>query len=134
MAKKAADVRATKPEEPFIRALTEQAGKVPVTHLFFRGDHGQPKAAVKPADLSVVALNKNPIPENDGRRPSTGRRLALAKRLTDGTHPLTGPGARQPLFGCTTSAAAWSIHRVTSANLARSQATPNCSTGSPATS
>ena len=90
MAKKAADVRATKPEEPFIRALTEQAGKVPVTHLFFRGDHGQPKAAVKPADLSVVALNKNPIPENDGRRPSTGRRLALAKRLTDGTHPLTG--------------------------------------------
>ena len=37
MAKKAADVRATKPEEPFIRALTEQAGKVPVTHLFFRG-------------------------------------------------------------------------------------------------
>jgi hypothetical protein len=90
MAKKAADARAAKPEEPFIRALTEQAGKVPVTHLFFRGDHGQPKAAVKPADLSVVALNKNPIPENDGRRPSTGRRLALAKRLTDGTHPLTG--------------------------------------------
>jgi len=90
MAKKAADVRATKPEEPFIRALTEQAGKVPVTHLFFRGDHSQPKAAVKPADLSVVALNKNPIPENDARRPSTGRRLALAKRLTDGTHPLTG--------------------------------------------
>ena len=90
MAKKAADARAAKPEEPFIRALTEQPGKVPVTHLFFRGDHGQPKAAVKPADLSVVALNKNPIHENDVGRPSTGRRLALAKRLTDGTHPLTG--------------------------------------------
>ena len=90
MAKKAAEVRATKPEEPFIRALTEQSGKVPVTHLFFRGDHAQPKTAVKPAELSVVALNKNPIPENDGSRPSTGRRLALAKRLTDGTHPLTG--------------------------------------------
>ena len=90
MAKKAADARAAKPEEPFIRALTEQLGKVPVTHLFFRGDHSQPKAAVKPADLSVVALNKNPIHENDAGRPSTGRRLALAKRLTDGTHPLTG--------------------------------------------
>jgi hypothetical protein len=90
MAKKAADVRAAKPEEPFIRALTEQPGKVPVTHLFFRGDPGQPKAAVKPADLSVVALGKNPIPENAADRPSTGRRLALAKRLTDGTHPLTG--------------------------------------------
>ena len=90
MAKKAADVRAAKPEEPFIRALTEQPGKVPVTHLFFRGDPGQPKAAVKPADLSVVALGKNLIPENAADRPSTGRRLALAKRLTDGTHPLTG--------------------------------------------
>jgi hypothetical protein len=63
---------------------------VPVTHLFFRGDPGQPKAAVKPADLSVVALGKNLIPENAADRPSTGRRLALAKRLTDGTHPLTG--------------------------------------------
>ncbi len=90
MAKKAADVRTAKPEEPFIRALTEQPGKVPVTHLFFRGDPGQPKAAVKPADLSVVALGKNLIPENAADRPSTGRRLALAKRLTDGTHPLTG--------------------------------------------
>ena len=90
MAKKAANVRAAKPEEPFIRALTEQPGKVPVTHLFFRGDPGQPKAAVKPADLSVVALGKNLIPENAADRPSTGRRLALAKRLTDGTHPLTG--------------------------------------------
>ncbi|MDP7291597.1 MAG: DUF1553 domain-containing protein, partial [Verrucomicrobiota bacterium] len=89
MAKKAADLRATKPEEPFIRALTEQADKVPVTHLFFRGDPGQPRAAVKPADLSVVALDKNPIPQNDAARPSTGRRLALARRLTDGTHPLT---------------------------------------------
>ncbi len=89
MAKKAADVRATKPEEPFVRALTEQADKVPVTHLFFRGDPGQPRAAVKPADLSVVALDKNPIPQNDAGRTSTGRRLALARRLTDGTHPLT---------------------------------------------
>ena len=89
MTKKVADLRSTKPEEPFIRALTEQADKVPVTHLFFRGDPGQPRAAVKPADLSVVALDKNPIPQNDVARPSTGRRLALARRLTDGTHPLT---------------------------------------------
>ena len=63
--KRLTDLRATKPEEPFIRALTEQPGKVPTTHVFFRGNHDQPKAAVKPADLSVVALNKNPIPEND---------------------------------------------------------------------
>ena len=87
MAKKATDLRATKPEEPFIRALTEQPGKVPTTHVFFRGNHDQPKDTVKPAGLTVVS--GKPIPENNDALPSTGRRLAFAKRLTDGTHPLT---------------------------------------------
>lgn len=89
LARKAKDIRVTKPEEPFIRALSEPPGKAPVTYVFFRGDHEQPKAAVEPAELSVVALTKNPIPLNDSGLPSTGRRLAFAKRLTDGTHPLT---------------------------------------------
>ena len=89
MNKKAQDVRATKPEEPFIRALTEQPGKVPVTHMFYRGSHEQPKDVMKPADLRVVALKENPIPENNPKLPSTGRRTAFANRLTDGTHPLT---------------------------------------------
>jgi hypothetical protein len=87
MAKKAKDLRATKPEEPFIRALTEQPGKVPTTHVFYRGNHDQPKAAVKPAGLSVVAAKA--IPENNAAIPSTGRRTAFAKHLTDGQHPLT---------------------------------------------
>ena len=87
MAKKATDLRATKPEEPFIRALTEQPGKVPTTHVFSRGNHDQPKDAVKPAGLTVVS--GKPIPENNGALPSTGRRTAFANRLTDGKHPLT---------------------------------------------
>ena len=87
MAKKAADLRATKPHEPFIRALTEQPGTVPTTHIFYRGNHDQPKAAVKPAGLTVI-FNK-PIPENNAALPSTGRRLAFANRLTDDKHPLT---------------------------------------------
>ncbi|MFP6903292.1 MAG: PSD1 and planctomycete cytochrome C domain-containing protein [Verrucomicrobiia bacterium] len=87
MAKKAADLRATKPHEPFIRALTEQPGTVPITHIFYRGNHDQPKAAVKPAGLTVI-FNK-PIPENNTALPSTGRRLAFANRLTDDKHPLT---------------------------------------------
>ena len=87
MAKKAKDLRATKPEEPFIRALTEQPGKVPTTHVFYRGNHDQPKAAVKPAGLSVVSAKS--IRENNAAIPSTGRRTAFAKHLTDGQHPLT---------------------------------------------
>ena len=87
MAKTAKDLRATKPEEPFIRALTEQPGKVPTTHIFYRGNHDQPKAAVKPAGLTVVS--PKPIPENNAALPSTGRRTTFANRLTDGNHPLT---------------------------------------------
>ena len=60
---------------------------MPTTHIFYRGNYDQPKDAVKPAGLTVVS--KTPIPENNAALPSTGRRLAFAKRLTDGNHPLT---------------------------------------------
>ncbi len=90
MAAKAKDVRDTKPEEQFILALTEPAGAQPLTHIFHRGDHAQPKAAVKPGELSVVEQPGHSIPEKSTGLGSSGRRLALAKRLTDGTHPLTG--------------------------------------------
>ncbi|SVC48477.1 uncharacterized protein METZ01_LOCUS301331, partial [marine metagenome] len=40
-------------------------------------------------DLTVVSLPTNPIPENNPALPSSGRRFAFAKRLTDGKHPLT---------------------------------------------
>ena len=87
MAKKAKDIRATKPEEPFIRALTERSDKAPTTHIFFRGNHDQPKDAVKPAGLTVVSDNH--IPENNEALPSTGRRTAFSQHLTDNKHPLT---------------------------------------------
>jgi hypothetical protein len=54
--------------------------------VFFRGNHDQPKDAVNPAGLSVVSFK--PIPKNDDALPSTGRRTAFAKHLTDGKHPL----------------------------------------------
>ena len=82
-------VRATKPEEQFIRALTEVPGKVPDTYLFHRGVIESPKDKIAPGELMVVALPKNPIPSNDQSLSTTGRRTAFAKRLTDGTHPLT---------------------------------------------
>ena len=43
LSEKATAIRATKPEERFVRALTEQPGHVPASFLFARGDHEQPK-------------------------------------------------------------------------------------------
>lgn len=87
-AKRAAAVRARKPREEFIRPLTEVAGHVPVTNLFKRGDPAQPGEPVAPGDLTVLGERPLDFPVDDPAVPTTGRRLALAKRLTDGTHPL----------------------------------------------
>lgn len=91
LAAKASEIRATKPKEEFIRAITEKPGRVPATHLLFRGDPGQPRQELKPGGLSVVSLtSKLPeIPVDNGELPTSGRRLAFAKRLTDPQHPLT---------------------------------------------
>lgn len=82
-------LRAKKPTENFVRALTEIPGKVPETFVFARGDHHNPTDKVEPAVLSVPAAHHPvEIPVNDEGLPSTGRRLAYAKYLTDGEHPL----------------------------------------------
>ena len=90
MAAEAKKVRDGKPVEQFVRALTEPPGSVPVSYLFARGDHEQPKQELEPGGLSVVSANV-PVPDvslNDEVRQSTGRRTALADRLTDPDHPL----------------------------------------------
>ncbi len=89
LAADAKSIRDTKPEEQFIRALTEVPGKVPDTFLFHRGNIDSPKDKIPPGELTVVSLPKNPIPTNDKALTTTGRRTAFAKRLTDGSHPLT---------------------------------------------
>lgn len=90
MSDEAAKIRAAKPKEEFVRYLTERPGQIPATHLFFRGEHAQPKQALAPAGLSVIDwMLPHKIPVNDNNLPTTGRRLAFAKRLTDGNHPLT---------------------------------------------
>ena len=92
MTEEATAVRAKKPKEEFLQAFTELAKTpttVPATFVFHRGDPEQPKAQVKPGDLSVLAgqrqvdvLGKSPS------LPTTGRRLAFANAITDGKHPL----------------------------------------------
>jgi uncharacterized protein DUF1553/uncharacterized protein DUF1549/cytochrome c len=87
IAARAADIRAKKPVEEFLHALTEVPGTIPETRLFNRGDPAQPKEVVPPGGLSVLAAAA--IPVKDPSTATTGRRLAFARWLTDGKHPLT---------------------------------------------
>jgi mono/diheme cytochrome c family protein len=85
-------LRATKPPEDFLRALTEVPGQVPTTYLFHRGDYKQPTDPIAPAALTIAAPEgeRFEIPSDDSARPTTGRRLAYARHLTSGEHPLVG--------------------------------------------
>ncbi len=83
--------RAEKPAEGFVSMLDEPPGSVPVTRIFHRGDYRQPTKEVKPGDLTITAPEgkRLEIPAK-GAGSTTGRRLAWAKHLTSGTHPLFG--------------------------------------------
>ena len=87
---KIADVRTNKPPEDFISVLTEPSDKPPVTYRFHRGDPKQPKEAIPPGGLSVLAPPGQSIelPEKNPELATSGRRLAFARWLTSGTNPL----------------------------------------------
>ena len=79
-------LRGTKPVEGHVMALTEIKGRVTETKLFNRGDHDQPKQTLAPGELSVLARGEfkaETVPSG-----SSGRRLAYARWLTSGQHPL----------------------------------------------
>ena len=91
MAEQANEVRSTKPKEGFVRALWEpHNSELPKTFLFHRGDHEQSKQELKAGELSILAIN-SPVemPVNDDSLPTSGRRLAYARWLTSGQHPLS---------------------------------------------
>ncbi len=82
-------LRATLPPEGMVMALTEVKGAVPKTFLFNRGDHDQPKQEVTPGELTVLASPQvEPFHAEKITTGSSGRRLAYAKWLTSGKHPL----------------------------------------------
>ncbi len=94
-APKIAKIQAKIPVEEFVRALTENVGKPggqPRTFLFHRGDHRQPKQEVAPGGLAVTAPDgaQFAIAGDDAQVTSSGRRLAFARWLTNGRHPLVG--------------------------------------------
>ncbi len=89
---KIAAVRAKKPIEDFVSVLDEVPGRVPITHVFYRGDHRQPTTAVLPGDLTIAAPpgGRFEVAGKDPKLPTSGRRLAYARHLVDGRHPLVG--------------------------------------------
>ncbi len=91
LADQAAALRGQKPKQEYVRALTEIPGDAPDAFLHYRGDPAQPREALKPADLLVLYQDEaqRQIPADDPQLPTSGRRLAYARKLTDGTHPLT---------------------------------------------
>lgn len=83
-----AEANKKRPADSFVACLTEVPQQVPPTHVFFRGDINQPRQVVEPGDLSVLGPLAAAIPADDPQLPTTGRRLALARELTSGKHPL----------------------------------------------
>ncbi|MCP4194144.1 MAG: DUF1553 domain-containing protein [Planctomycetaceae bacterium] len=86
-----AKIRSRKPSEEFLRIATEPIeDQPPITSLFYRGDYRQPKQPVTAGGLTVAAPKESPfsIAENNPKLASTGRRLAYARWLTSGRHPL----------------------------------------------
>ena len=84
--------QAERPVEDFISVLAEPAGEPPATFVFHRGDHRQPTNPVKPGDLTVAAAEGERFETGEDQRTghSSGRRLAWARNLTNGKHPLFG--------------------------------------------
>jgi mono/diheme cytochrome c family protein len=88
-----AEIRATAPKENFLQALVEPHHHLPTTHLFIRGDHQQPAQVVEPAELGVLRAasglaEAQTFASDDPSLPTSGRRLAYARHLTSGRHPL----------------------------------------------
>jgi hypothetical protein len=84
--------RAEKPVEDFLAVQSEVPGTIPPTHIFHRGDYRQPLAEVAPGDLTIAAPEgaRLELPAKDPALPTSGRRLAYARHLTSGQHPLVG--------------------------------------------
>jgi mono/diheme cytochrome c family protein len=87
--KQATELRGTKPPEEFVMVLNETPNVIPPTFLFARGEHFAPKQQLEPAELSILSERQKPnILPDDSTLPTSGRRLAYARWLTSGQHPL----------------------------------------------
>ncbi len=82
------ETKKNRPADDYVMCLNEIPGNVPVTKLFSRGDFQQPREVIAPGELTVLHTGGMEIPVDDPALPTTGRRLAYARHLTSGQHPL----------------------------------------------
>lgn len=85
------EVKARRPGDDFALALSEVPGRIPPTYVFYRGEINQPREEVAPGELAIlgsVDATTATIPKDDEALPTSGRRLAYARHLTSGQHPL----------------------------------------------
>jgi len=80
--------RNKKPADDLVLCLTEVPGQIPPTKLFARGDFNQPRQDVLPGEIAVLNSSQWSVAPDDPSLPTSGRRLAYARHLTDGGHPL----------------------------------------------
>lgn len=89
IADEAAAMRAMIEKEGFVQGMSETPGNPPPTFLLARGDYQQRKQQLPPDELTILKPSDRPVvAPDDPALPTTGRRLAYARRLTDGSHPL----------------------------------------------
>jgi hypothetical protein len=79
--------RKKRPADDNVLCLTEVPGQIPTTKLFARGDFNQPRQEIAPGELAVLNSSGFAITA-DPARTTSGRRLAYARHLTNGRHPL----------------------------------------------
>ena len=82
------ETKKKRPADDYVMCLNEVPGQVPVTKLFARGDFQQPRQEIAPGELAILNAASLTIPLDDEQVSTTGRRLAYARHLTSGQHPL----------------------------------------------
>ena len=84
------EIRKQIPQPEYIRVATEDTQHLPETFVFYRGDISSPESEkITPGGLTVVGSKaENTFAINDPALPTSGRRLAYARYLTSGQHPL----------------------------------------------
>ena len=76
------------PADDFVQCLTEIPGQIPTTKLFARGDFNSPQAGYRPGRVGGAQHARLYDCVRRSASPTSGRRLAYARHLTDGQHPL----------------------------------------------
>jgi hypothetical protein len=77
------------PALPVGRVLREKGGTPRPSHVMLRGDFRQPGPRVTPAFPAIANPVNAPVNIDESVTPSSGRRTALARWLTQPDHPLT---------------------------------------------